>query len=448
MADITSGRTRRMLSVGRLTTAVGGSYLWQAVKRPFQSASRTEQALLETHIRTAERVVMRSKELRGAFMKLAQMLSMRTDLFPAEALEVLSVVQSSVPPMRWADVRKVVTDELGGPPEKKFRSFDPEAFAAASLGQVHRAELPSGEAVAVKVQYPGVAATVQQDVRNVKALLRVFTAIARDVMRQDVDPGEVAAELEARLQEELDYLHEAANLERFRGLLGGDREVMIPRVHRSLTTRRVLTMEYLEGYPIQDILAPGVDQEVKDWVAVKLFTLLWRQVLEFGALHTDPHPGNYLVTHHPRLGILDFGSVRLFEPEIRHAYLRLARGLLAHDDAGIGAACVALGFVDPRDDPLPLVRVVHIICEPLERDERFDPRTYDVMERAGQVTQLALTHRLFRTPGHQVFLFRALLGMDGYLKALGTVRNWHRLFRAIVEAVPSPAPARSGRARG
>ncbi|HYR96185.1 MAG TPA: AarF/ABC1/UbiB kinase family protein [Candidatus Binatus sp.] len=447
MADITSGRTRRMLSVGRLTTTVGGSYLWQALKRPFQSASRTERTLLETHIRNAERVVMRSKELRGAFMKLAQMLSMRSDLFPAEALEVLSVVQSSAPPMAWEAVRQVLTDELGAPPEQKFRRFDRDAFAAASLGQVHRAELKSGEAVAVKVQYPGVAATVQQDVKNVKALLRVFTGIARDLMRQDVDPGEVAAELEARLEEELDYLHEAANLERFRGLLAGDREVMIPRVHRALTTRRVLTMEHLEGYPIQDIMAPGVDQELKDWVAVKLFTLLWRQVLEFGALHTDPHPGNYLVTHHPRLGILDFGSVRVFEPEIRRAYVRLARGLLAHDDGEIGAACGTLGFIDPRDDPRPMVRVVRIICEPLERDDRFDPRAYDVMDRAGQVTQLALTHRLFRTPGHQVFLFRALVGVDAYLKALGTVRNWHRLFQAIVEAVPSPAAARSGRAR-
>src|SRR4029077_588081 len=131
MADITSGRARRMLSVGRLTTAVGGSYLWQAIKRPFQSASRTEQALLEAHIRNAERVVARSKELRGAFMKLAQMLSMRSDVFPVEALEVLAVVQSSVPPMPWESVRQVLTEELGAPPERKFSRFEPEAFAAA-----------------------------------------------------------------------------------------------------------------------------------------------------------------------------------------------------------------------------------------------------------------------------------------------------------------------------
>ena len=426
-----------MLSVGRLTTAVGGSYLWQAIKRPFQSVSRTEQALLETHIRNAERVVASSKELRGAFMKLAQMLSMRGDLFPVEALQVLSVVQSSVPPMPYAQVRRVLTDELGAPPEKKFRRFDPDAFAAASLGQVHRAELRNGEPVAVKVQYPGVAKTVHQDVKNVKALLRVFTTIARDVMRQDVDPAEVAAELEARLQEELDYLHEAANLERFRRLLADDPEVVIPRVHRRLTTRRVLTMEHLSGYPIQDILAPGVDQELKDWVAVKLFTLLWRQVLELGTLHTDPHPGNYLVSHHPRLGMLDFGSVRVFEAEIRRAYLRLARGLLAGDEREMAAASLTLGTIAPGQDPAPLVRILHLVCEPLERDAPFDPRAYDVMARGEEVTQIAVAHRLFRTPGHQVFLFRALVGLDAYLKALGTVRNWHRLFRDVVAAAVS-----------
>jgi predicted unusual protein kinase regulating ubiquinone biosynthesis (AarF/ABC1/UbiB family) len=437
MADITSGRTRRMLSVGRLTTTVGSSYLWQALKRPFQSASRADENLLAAHIRNAERVVRGSKELRGAFMKLTQMLSMRQDLLPAEALEVLSVVQSSVPPMPFAQVRDVLTAELGAPPEERFRRFEPEAFAAASLGQVHRAELASGERVAVKVQYPGVAATVHQDVKNVQALIRVLTSIVRDVMRQDVDRDEVAAELQARLEEELDYLHEADNLELFRRLLANDREVVIPRVHRPLTTRRVLTMEYLEGYPIQDIMAPGVDPELQDWVAVKFFRLFWRQVLELGVLHTDPHPGNYLVTHHPRLGILDFGAVREFEPAVRAGYVQLARGLLAGDDVAIGAACVALGFV--KDDPAPLVAIMRIVCEPLLVDAPFDPRDYDLMARGTQVTQVAVHNRLYRSPVHHVFLLRALLGLDAYLKAFGTVRNWHRIFRdclAHATAVP------------
>ena len=437
MADITAGRARRMLSVGGLTTSVGGSYLWQALKRPFQSTTQREATLLDTHIRNARRVVERSKELRGAFMKMAQLLSMRQDLFPAEALEVLSVVQSSVPPMPWAKVRRVLTAELGGPPEERFASIEHEAFAAASLGQVHRAELRGGKPVVVKVQYPGVAATVHQDIKNVRALVRVFDSIARDVMRQDVDSKEVVHELEERLAEELDYRREADNVERFRKLLASDDEVIIPRVHRKLSASRVLTMDRLEGYPLQDIMAPGVDQELKDWVGVKLFRLLWRQLLEFGVLHADPHPGNYLVTHHPKIGILDFGSVRVFEPEIRLGYLRMSRGLLAGDDAAAGAAAADLGFIQQGDDPAPFLELLRVVCEPILVDRPYDPRDYDVMERGLRASQITLSHGLYRAPGHQVFLLRALLGLDGCLRTFGTVRNWHRLFRDIVAAVPA-----------
>src|SRR5262249_4558219 len=240
----------------------------------------------------------------------------------------------------------------------------------------------------------------------------------------------------------LNYDRRAGDLEGARPFRADGPEVQVPRVPRRLTTTRVLTMEYLDGYPIQDILAPGVDQELKDWIAEKLFRLLWRQVLEFGVLHTDPHPGNYRVTHHPRLGMLDFGSVRVFEPPIQAGYRRLAHGLLAHDDVEIGAACSALGFVGPGDDPAPLVRMMHVICEPLERDVPFDPRDYDLLQRGTEVTQLAVEHRLFRTPGHHVFLLRALVGLDAYLKALGTVRNWYRIFREVADG-PTSAAAQS-----
>jgi predicted unusual protein kinase regulating ubiquinone biosynthesis (AarF/ABC1/UbiB family) len=435
MADITSGRARRLFSVGTLTSAVGGSYLWQALKRPFQSDARADDDLLAAHIRNAERIVAGSTELRGAFMKLVQMLSMRTDLFPAEALDRLAVVQSQVPPMPWDRVRSVLTDALGAPPEERFRSVEPEAFAAASLGQVHRAVLHDGSRAAVKIQYPGIDVTVQQDLKNVRALVKAMTAIVRDVMRQDFDREEVVRELEARLREELDYEREADNIERFRILFADDREVVIPRVHRALSSKRVLTMEFLDGYPLQDVMAPGVDDELKRWVAEKLFRLLWRQVLEFGVLHADPHPGNYLVTHHPRLGLLDFGSVRVFEPEIRRGYLRLGRALLVRDDREIGAACLDLGLA--KNDPAPLVAMMHVVCEPLERDAPYDPRTYDLVARGMQVTELALAHRVFHAPGHPVMLLRAMMGLDAYLKQLGAVLNWHRIFQDVVAAIPA-----------
>src|SRR5262245_62301059 len=129
---LTRGRAKRVLKVGELATSVGSSYVWEALKSPFRSAGKRQQSLLDTHVRNAMRIVESSKELKGAFMKLVQMLSMRDDILPAEALKVLSVVQSQVPPMDYDEIREQVKRELGKDPEKLFASFEPDAFAAAS----------------------------------------------------------------------------------------------------------------------------------------------------------------------------------------------------------------------------------------------------------------------------------------------------------------------------
>src|SRR5271155_3866968 len=309
MADnkgLTSGRTRRAIKMGGLASHVGSNYLWASLRKPFLSDDAHHRALLDTHIKNARLLVESSKELRGAFLKLIQMLSTREDIRPAEALEVLSLTQANVPPMDYATISDQIRRELGKKPEQLFVRFEREAFAAASLGQVHRATLRSGEQAAVKIQYPGVEQTVGQDLKNLKVLLSTLKAIAHDLMRQKIDVRTVYAELEERLNEELDYEREAANMKLFAGLLRDDAEVMIPTVFPELSSRRVLTMTYLDGYPLTDVFAPVVDRDLKRWVVHKYFTLIWRQILEFGVLHTDPHPGNYLVTYHPRLGMLDF----------------------------------------------------------------------------------------------------------------------------------------------
>jgi predicted unusual protein kinase regulating ubiquinone biosynthesis (AarF/ABC1/UbiB family) len=403
------------------------------VRWPFRSADARQRALLDTHVKNAIKLVERSKELRGAFMKLVQMLSMRDDMLPPEALHVLSVVQSSVPPMDYALIRKQIMRELGASPEELFASFEEEAFAAASLGQVHKASLKSGEVVVVKVQYPGVEETVGQDLQNIKALLHTFTLIGRDVMRQKIDQSDVYRELEERLQEELDYVNEARNIQRFQRMFRDD-EVIIPAVYPELSSRRVLTMGLVEGYPLLDILSPGVDQDLKDWVAVKYFRVVWRQIFEYGVLHTDPHPGNYLVTYHPKLGILDFGSIRVFPDDIRRAYHRLAKAILDGDRKVMADCFVRLGFSDPEDDPEPLVRIMEIIFEPVLSDRVYDPRHYNTVEKGMEVAAIGLENRVFKAPGHRVFLARALMGLDAYLKQLGTKLNWHREFKRCVEA--------------
>jgi predicted unusual protein kinase regulating ubiquinone biosynthesis (AarF/ABC1/UbiB family) len=430
---LTRGRAKRVFKVGELATSVGSSYIWEALKSPFRTADKRQQALLDTHIRNALRVVESSKELKGAFMKLVQMLSMRDDILPGEALKILSVVQSQVPPMGYDEIRAQVRRELGKAPEQLFRSFERDAFAAASRGQVHRAVLKSGEDVVVKVQYPGVDETVQQDLRNIKALLQVFTLIGRDVMRQNIDQSEVYQELEERLHEELDYVNEAKNIALFQKMFRDDPEVLIPAVYPDVSSRRVLTMSCLEGYPFADVLKPGVDQATKDWVAIKYFRVTWRQIFEFGTLHTDPHPGNYLITYHPKLAILDFGSIRIFPEPIREAYHGLAAAILRRDKGAMADCFIRLGFLDRGDDPEPMIQIMDVIFEPVLVDRKYDPRRYDSLQRGMEVATIGFEHRLFKAPGHRVFLARALIGLDSYLKQLGTVTNWHRVFKDCVE---------------
>ncbi|HEY8517366.1 MAG TPA: AarF/ABC1/UbiB kinase family protein [Candidatus Binatia bacterium] len=442
---LTTGRTRRALSVGTLTTQVGGNYLLNALRRPFLSVDERRKELLDTHLRNAMLIVERSQELKGTFLKLMQMLSMRNDLLPPEVLQVLSVVQSEVPPMPYPMIREQIVKELGRPPEELFASFDEAAFAAASLGQVHRGRLHDGHDVVVKVQYPGVDATVEQDLKNVKALLQTFTLIARDVLRQKVDVDDVYRELEERLGEELDYENEARNTQLFAERFADDDEIVIPEVFPEFTSRRVLTMSFVEGYKLADILAPGVDQELKDWVALKYFDTLWRQIFELGILHTDPHPGNYLVTYHPKLAILDFGSIRIFPESVRAQYLRLARALLDRDRATAADACVELGFIDRTDDPTPMLEMLDLIFEPIYEDREYDPREYQSVERAMKVAQISLENRVFKSPGHSVFLLRALVGLDSYIQQFGTIANFHRLFLACVEQAEARTAARTAR---
>jgi predicted unusual protein kinase regulating ubiquinone biosynthesis (AarF/ABC1/UbiB family) len=425
---LTSGRTRRAIKIGELASQVGSSYLWSSLRRPFVEADRYRRELLETHLRNARRIVESSKELRGAFMKLIQMLSMRNDLLPEEALDVLKATQSNVPPMDYRLISTQIRRELGARPEQLFGHFEPEAFAAASLGQVHRARLKTGEEVAVKIQYPGVDATVEQDLRNVKLLLRALQALAGDVMRQKIDTRSVYSELEERLREELDYVLEARNINEFRRLLADDPEIMIPRVIDELSSRRVLTMTHLEGYPLTDVFSPEVAPELRAWVARKYYMLVWRQILEFGVLHTDPHPGNYLVTYHPRLGILDFGSIRHFSEPLRKASLQMAHGLAEHDDDAIAQALVKLGYLDRTQDPKPMLKVIHILFEPVLANRTYDPREYDSVGKAAAVGEIAFEHKLYKSPRHGIFMLRALIGLDGIMRRLAVPANYHRIF--------------------
>lgn len=429
---LTSGRARRAMKIGGLASQVGSSYLWQSLRRPFLETDRYERELLETHLKNARRIVEGSKQLRGAFMKLIQMLSMREDLLPGEAIDILRATQASVPPMDYSMIAAQIRREFAKSPEQLFASFEREAFAAASLGQVHRARLKTGGEVAVKVQYPGIDKTVEQDLGNLKLLLRTLQALAGDLMRQKIDTKTIYAELEERLREELDYVNEARNINEFRRLLTGDDDIVLPRVVKELSSRRVLTMTYVDGYRLSDVFGGATDPKLRAWVARKYYRLVWRQILEFGVLHTDPQPGNYLVTYHPKLGILDFGSVRRFSEHVRRSSLQLAQGIIARDDRAVASALVKLGYLDRGQDAAPMVQIIYILFEPVITDRPYHPDEYDAVGKAATVGEMAFEHKLYKSPRHSIFLLRALIGLDGIMKGLGAKLNYCAMFRECV----------------
>ncbi|MGH7987038.1 MAG: ABC1 kinase family protein, partial [Candidatus Binataceae bacterium] len=383
-------------------------------------------------LKNARRIVEGSKQLRGAFMKLIQMLSMREDLLPGEAIDILRATQAGAPPMEYSLIAQQIKREFAKSPEQLFASFETTAFAAASLGQVHRARLKNGEEVAVKVQYPGIDRTVEQDLGNLKLLLRAMQAVASDLMRQKIDTRTVYAELEERLREELDYVNEARNINEFRRLLAADEELLIPRVIPEVSSRRVLTMTYLDGYRLADVFGNATDLKLRAWVARKYYALVWRQILEFGVLHTDPQPGNYLVTWHPRLGVLDFGSVRHFSETIRRSSLQLAQGIVNQDDHMIGSAMLKMGYLDSGQDAAPMVKVIYILFEPVMTNRPYHPDEYDAVEKATTVGEIAFEHKLYKSPRHSIFLLRALIGLDGIMKGLGVRLNYCAMFREAV----------------
>jgi predicted unusual protein kinase regulating ubiquinone biosynthesis (AarF/ABC1/UbiB family) len=258
-------------------------------------------------------------------------------------------------------------------------------------------------------------------------------------MRQKIDTKTIYAELEERLREELDYVNEARNMNEFRRLLADDDEVIIPHVIKDLSSRRVLTMTYIEGYPLSDVFGEDVDAKLRAWVARKYYKLVWRQILELGVLHTDPQPGNYLVTYHPRLGILDFGSVRHFSAHVRRYSLQLAQAILERDDRGVADAMVKLGYIDRGQDPRPMVEIIYILFEPVITDRAYHPAEYDAVAKAATVGEIAFEHKLYKSPRHSIFLLRALIGLDGIMKGLAVRMNYCALFRECVRAAAKAA---------
>jgi predicted unusual protein kinase regulating ubiquinone biosynthesis (AarF/ABC1/UbiB family) len=299
------GALRRLWAFGGLQAQVALAYLVFWMRSWLQDADRRERELAEAHLRSAIAMLRTMGYLRGAAAKLGQALANLPQVVPEQIVETLERLHFEAPPMHFALLREHVRDELGQEPEEAFATFDTRAFAAASLGQVHRATLKSGQDAAVKVQYPAIGRSIRSDFRNLSALLLPMR------LGRGWEPLKAQLEEVRRvIEQETDYEREAELQRQARSLFHEDDLILVPRVHDELSTRRVLTMEYLEGVHIHEFLARNPTQEVRDHFGGLIVIAGCRLHYAGRLIYADPHPGNYLFRADGRLGLLDFGCVR------------------------------------------------------------------------------------------------------------------------------------------
>ncbi len=304
--------------------------------------------------KTAAAMLKTLGEMKGLPLKFGQMASYIDGLAPPGHEErfqaELKKLLDRAPPLSPEAAVKMVTAELGAHPEEVFGSWEHEPFAAASIGQVHRAVTKEGEQVAVKVQYPGMDKAIENDLKSVGLLESMIAPIARKLnARQTLD------ELRSVFLSELDYAREAEMADLFRRLNADDERCYVPRIHHSLTTRRVITLEFVEGQSYADFCATA-SQEAKNRAGLTIWTFTFRSMLRYGVLYADPHPGNYRFLPDGRVAFLDFGCVKVLSPEMVEGMKRYMRAAMDADWKEFDRACIEVLGYDPHDESWDLYR--------------------------------------------------------------------------------------------
>ena len=411
------GLLHRLWSLGELSGQVALAYFALWMRGWFASAEDKKRAAVETNLRVAVKMFHRLAYLRGAIMKVGQTLGSYPDIVPAQFAETLDKLHFEAPPMHFSLLRELVRNELGEDPEEVFASFDTEAFAAASLGQVHRARLKSGEQVAVKIQYPGIARTIDADMRNLSALLFPLR-LTKDweYLHRQFD------EIHRMLQQEIDYRREAESLRRARALFKPEEGIVVPQVYEEFSTNRVLTMEYLSGTLIDGFLASNPSQELRNQFGTKMYLSIFR--LYYSRMnYADPHSGNYVFMRDGRLGLIDFGCVQNYSDE-EYELLRLSercnpwgspealrevfrRGAYMNDEDLANEERVAL-MTESHD----------WICEPVRHDGPFDFGNIEHLQRGIHWFVGLSRKRYTRSHPAYIYFHRTVFGLRALLYRL------------------------------
>ena len=406
-----ASRIERLARMGWMAGEFAAGGLVEGARRLFGGeAAAGASALLSTA--NAQRLARRLSQLRGAAMKLGQLLSLESaDILPPEFAEALAMLRASADSMPSSQVRRVLGREYGAGWEARFRSFDLEPVASASIGQVHAAVAADGRRLALKIQYPGVARSIDSDVGNVASLLRLTR-----LLPVDLDVSGIIAEAKRQLRQEADYLQEAQSLRRYQALVADDTSLRVPGVHDDLTTLRILAMDFAEGEPIESLAQAGVPQARRDAAGLTLERLVFRELFEFHFMQTDPNFANYFVEPgSDRIVLLDFGSTRELPAELVQCYARIVRATIVGDREAVRSAAVEIGYLpaEEREDRVRgVVDLIFVICEPFRHRGVYDFGRSTLSARVRDLgLDLAFRRGFLRAPPPEtVFLHRKLVG--------------------------------------
>lgn len=362
------GRLARAGQFGRLAGGVAGGMLAEGARRLAAGERPSGRDLLLTPANLTC-LADRLAHLRGAAMKLGQMISLDSgDFLPPELSDILARLRSNAFHMPPQQLSKVLEAEWGKDWRRRFKRFQAHPIAAASIGQVHRAETHDGRVLAIKVQYPGVAESIGADVDNVAALLKVS-----GLLPAELDIAPLLGEAKAQLAREADYVREGEQMRRYGALLKDAPEFVVPTLDEAFTTRKVLAMSFVESRPIEAL--DEAPQDIRDLAMTRIVALVLRELFEFGVMQTDPNYANYRLLDDGRIALLDFGAAQDVPASIQDGYRTLLGAALASDADTVKRGAVAAGFIgqvvaNRHGDALD--RMVQVVLTELHKSGPFD----------------------------------------------------------------------------
>ncbi len=429
---IPTTRASRFARMARLAGGVAGGMVAEGTRQLRAGNRPTAKDLLLTP-GNARRVAEQLATMRGAAMKVGQMLSMDTgDFLPRELADILAKLRDDARQMPWEQLCEAMEEAYGPEWESLFYGFDEKPLAAASIGQVHKTISPDGREIVLKVQYPGVAQSIDSDVDNIATLLRMSGLLPADV---DIQP--LLDDAKEQLRDEADYLKEAKFLQEFRKRLGDDERYVLPEVLPELTHGNVLAMTYVSGDPIEKLR--DVPQDERDRVMTALFELMLHEMFELRMVQTDPNFANYLYRRESgEIVLLDFGATRRFKAGFVNEYKKLARAAIAGDEDRLVAAAERLGYAmgEAGGEYREMVmQFLAIVMEPLREDVVYDftpsGMASDMAELAEDITRFRDAWRA--PPMDAIYFHRKVGGMFLLASRLRARVNLHRLVMPFLD---------------